>query len=49
MGDGINGHIEKDYGILDRCPNSDGNACEQYRLQGMRCQDCPTLKPIEGD
>ena len=26
-----------------RCPYSDGNACEQYRLQGQRCQDCPLL------
>lgn len=24
-----------------RCPNSDGNSCEQYRLKGQYCQDCP--------
>lgn len=26
---------------LDRCPHSDGNSCEQYRLKGERCQNCP--------
>jgi len=26
---------------LNPCPYSDGNSCEQYRLQGQRCQNCP--------
>lgn len=29
---------------LSVCPHSDGNSCEQYRLQGQRCQDCPLLQ-----
>lgn len=29
---------------LDACPHGDGNACEKYRLQGQRCQECPLLK-----
>lgn len=31
---------------LEPCPYSDGNSCEQYRLQGQRCQDCPLLRNI---
>ena len=29
--------------MLTTCPHSDGNSCEQYRLQDQRCQDCPLV------
>lgn len=32
---------------LTKCPHSDGNSCEQYRLQGQRCQDCPAPRADE--
>lgn len=34
---------------LEKCPYSDGNSCEQYRLQGMRCQDCPLIWGLDPD
>ncbi len=27
--------------MMNPCPHSDRNSCEQYRLKGQYCQDCP--------
>lgn len=29
--------------LLSKCPDSDGNSCEQYRVQGQRCQECSSI------
>ena len=29
---------------MNQCPYAFSTTCEQYRLQGLRCQDCPELR-----
>lgn len=35
--------------MIEKCPYSDDNSCEQYRLQEQRCQSCPLVFGILDD
>lgn len=36
-------------GWLEPCPHQYSTTCEQYRRQGLRCQDCPSTTTLKSE